>query len=290
VAFTKEIISGPFLGNVEASHKRDMAASLGSPTSIGNEHSEGGKQDDKEKMEKDEREAEKKKAWEEWNRRWKMAYEARMREIVPGLFLGNVEASYSRAMLKENCINAIVSLTDGRYARWNTCTRESGIPKHRHKWVQCVDSSTQDLLVHMSDICDFIDQMASPALQSSSTLPVKHEHGFNDKPCGARSEAILIHCTMGISRSPTIIIAYLMRKYGTKREDALAFVRSKQKVKPSANFARQLQVWEEVGYQVWENEERSIPKAPYRAFLDDRAALLKEKGLTGNEPLAPLSL
>jgi hypothetical protein len=88
MTFTKEI--------TETSHKRDMAASLGSPISIGNEHSEGGKQDDKEKMEKEyEREAEKKAQWEEWNRRWKtLAYKARMtREIVPGLFLGNVEAS-----------------------------------------------------------------------------------------------------------------------------------------------------------------------------------------------------
>jgi len=277
MTFTKEIISGPFLGNVEASYKRDMAASLGSLTSIPDkEHSEGGKQDDKENMGEEER-----------NRRWKMADAARMREIVPGLFLGNIEASINRDMLLENCINAIVSLTDARWALWTSRTRRSGVPEHRHKWVGCVDSSTQDLLVHMSDICDFIDQMASPALQSSSTLPAKYEHGFSDKPCGARSEAILIHCRMGISRSPTIIIAYLMRKYGAKREDVLAFVQSKQKVKPSANFTRQLEVWEEVGYQVWENEEGTIPKAPYHAFLDDRAALLKEKGLTGNEPLVP---
>ena len=49
MTFTKEIISGPFLGNVEASYKRNsMAASLGSPTNIGKEHSEGGKQDDRE--------------------------------------------------------------------------------------------------------------------------------------------------------------------------------------------------------------------------------------------------
>ena len=234
-------------------------------------------------------EEERKAEEEEWISKWKMAHAARMREIVPSLFLGNVEASYNRDMLAENRVNAVVSLTDARWALW-TCRTRQWVPEHRHKWVQCVDSSTQDLLVHMSDICDFIDQMASPALQSSYTLPVKYEHGFSDKPCGARSEAILVHCTMGISRSPTTIIAYLMRKYGAKREDVLAFVQSKQKVKPSANFTRQLQVWEEVGYQVGEDEERTIPKAPYRAFLDDRAALLKEKGLTGNEPLAPLNL
>ncbi|KKK21020.1 dual specificity phosphatase, catalytic domain protein [Aspergillus rambellii] len=100
------------------------------------------------------------------NKKWEMAFRARVRQIVPGLFLGNVEASYTREMLQENHINAIVSLTDARWVWWNTITREAGVPKHRHKWVQCADSSTQDLLAHMSDICDFIDQMAPPALSS----------------------------------------------------------------------------------------------------------------------------
>lgn len=124
---------------------------------------------------------------------------------------------------------------------------------------------------------------------ASLTLPVEHEHELSDKPRVASSGAVLVHCDLGISRSPTIIIAYLMRKYGTKFEGALKFVMSKQKLKPSANFTRQLQVWEQVGYQVWEDEERTVPKPPYQAFLDDRAALLKKKGLTGVEPLAPLS-
>lgn len=116
---------------------------------------------------------------EDRNRKWEMAFTTRMRQAVPGLFLGNVKASYKQEMLKENRINAMVSLTDARWVWWNTTTRASGVPEHRHKWVQCADSSTQDLLAHMGDICDFIDQMASPAL-SSSTLPVEHNFESND--------------------------------------------------------------------------------------------------------------
>jgi hypothetical protein len=226
----------------------------------------------------------------ERNKKWEMAFTARMRQIVPGLFLGNVEASYKRDLLQKNRINAIVSFTDARWVWWNTTTREAGIPEHRHKWVQCADSSTQDLLAYMSDICDFIDQMASPALSSLSSLPVDHKNATNDEPCGAPSEAILVHCDLGISRSPTIVVAYLMRKLRIQKVDVLNFVQSKQKVKPSPNLTRQLQVWEEVGYQVWENEDRTVPKAPYKAFLEDRAALLEKRGLTGNEPLAPQNL
>ncbi|KAL1849045.1 hypothetical protein Plec18170_007704 [Paecilomyces lecythidis] len=213
-----------------------------------------------------------------------------MREIVPGLFLGNVRASIKRLLLQENGINSMVSLSNARWGSWGTTTRNAGIPAHRHKYVQCVDSSTQDLLVYMSDICDFIDEMASPSLRSPSVLPVGYEHELHSKAHDGPSEALLVHCDMGISRSPTVIIAYLMRKYGVTLDDALKFVQSKQKVKPSANFIRQLQVWEQVGYQIWEDVEKMVPKTPYQAFLADRAALLKKKGLTGNEPLAPLTL
>lgn len=268
-----------------------MIKPLESPTStVGKEHPD--KCPDEEILATKEKEAQ-----AERTKRWEMAHAPRIREIIPGLCLGNVRASHTKAMLEESRINAIVSLTDARWTWWKTTTRKAGIPEHRHKWVQCTDSSTQDLLVYMSDICDFIDQMASPALREPDTLPVVHgpepepEPVLSDTPRDAgHSEAIMIHCDLGISRSPTVSIAYLMRKYGMKREGVQAFVQTKQRVKPSANRTRQLQVWEQVGYQVWEDEERTVPKAPYQAFLDDRAALLKKKGLTGNDPLAPLSL
>lgn len=223
------------------------------------------------------------------NRQWTTASAPRMRQIVPGLFLGNVEASHNRAMLEENHINAIVSLTDARWVWRNSTTRNAGIPEDRHKWIQCVDSSTQDLLVHISGICDFIDQMTSTELGLLSSL--SDEDGLETGgPDGTPSGAILVHCDLGISRSPTIIVAYLMRKLGMQRADVVSFVQSKQRIKPSSNFMRQLQIWGDVGYQVWEDEGETVPKALYRGFLEDRAALLAKKGLTGNEPLAPLSL
>jgi dual specificity phosphatase 12 len=52
----------------------------------------------------------------------------------------------------------------------------------------------------------------------------------------------------------------------------------------------QLEVWEQVEYEPWEDEDKMIPKAPYKAFLEARAAQLKLEGLTGNEPIRPLNL
>lgn len=214
-----------------------------------------------------------------------------MTQIVPGLILGHVEASHNRDLLHENRITAIVSLTDARWVWWNSTTREAGVPAHRHKWVQCVDSDTQDLLVYMGDICDFIEQMACPVLSSLSSLSIEdNKPDANGELCAAPTEGILIHCDLGISRSPTIIIAYLMRKLRMQAADVMEFVQSKQRIRPSPNFTRQLRVWEEVWYQVWEDGDRTVPKAPYKAFLEERAVLLRERGLTGDEPLAPLNL
>ncbi|KAJ5907800.1 dual specificity phosphatase catalytic domain protein [Penicillium taxi] len=102
----------------------------------------------------------------ERKKKGEMAFTARMRQIVPGLFLGNVGASHKREMLQENHINAIVSLTD---ARW--CGRrplqerrafQNIVANGFSVWIRRPKTS----LAHMSDICDFIDQTASPALSS----------------------------------------------------------------------------------------------------------------------------
>ncbi|KAJ5689560.1 hypothetical protein N7462_003952 [Penicillium macrosclerotiorum] len=227
----------------------------------------------------------------ERERRWQKAREPWMKQIVTGLVLGNLSSSYTRELLKENHIDAIVSLDVCRTGLWIR-TSNAGVTEERHKFVQCADSSTQDLLVHLDDICDFIDQVASPALTVLAALP-NESNAEDDAPQHCEpppSQAVLVHCELGISRSPTIIIAYLMRKLRLPRAEVLGFVRAQRKVKPSANFTRQLEGWEEVGYQLWEDEARAVPKALYTAFLDDRAARLAEMGLTGDEPLAPLTL
>ena len=55
------------------------------------------------------------------------------------------------------------------------------------------------------------------------------------------NENILVHCHAGVSRSATIVIAYLMRKYNWDRDQALNFVRSKRSiVNPNNDFMKSL--------------------------------------------------
>ena len=56
---------------------------------------------------------------------------------------------------------------------------------------------------------------------------------------------ILVHCTMGVSRSSTIVCAYLMKSRGISVQAALDMVKEKrQGVRPNPGFIKQLGEWE----------------------------------------------
>lgn len=117
----------------------------------------------------------------------------------------------------------------------------------------------------MRTVCDFIDA--------------------NLEPEGLKSPGrVLVHCKMGISRSSTTVIAYLMQKLGKSRDELLAEVKIKwPRARPSSTFMAQLEIWEKVGYDLWADEAKTVPKREYAAYLLQRAAYLKERGLTGEE-------
>ena len=56
---------------------------------------------------------------------------------------------------------------------------------------------------------------------------------------------VLVHCTMGVSRSSTIVCAYLMKARTISVQAALDLVKEKrQGVRPNTGFVRQLGEWE----------------------------------------------
>lgn len=57
---------------------------------------------------------------------------------------------------------------------------------------------------------------------------------------------VLVHCYMGISRSSTLVIAFLMKEYGMDYHKAFAFTKSKRDViDPNEGFERDLKKFEE---------------------------------------------
>ena len=52
---------------------------------------------------------------------------------------------------------------------------------------------------------------------------------------------VLVHCQGGISRSPSIVIAYVMHNHNSTYEEALALVKAKRRcVRPNVHFQAQL--------------------------------------------------
>ncbi|KAM3477487.1 hypothetical protein MY5147_002668 [Beauveria neobassiana] len=187
---------------------------------------------------------------------------ASITEIRRQLFIGNQYSSHRHPTLTEHKITAIVSIMDARLLLW-TCNTRPFVTEENHLFIRCADNSTMNVLPFMSQVCDFIEERISTDEDAN----------------------MLVHCREGISRSATVVIAYLMRKYGLSADEALAEVKAKRKVKPNSNFMDQLRVWGAVGFQIWQDDDETVPKGEYQAYLDERAVRLKAKGLTGEEPI-----
>jgi len=99
-------------------------------------------------------------------------------EIVDGMWLGDAGASYSKQFLGKCGITYVLSILQ--------C--EHKVPVENHLQIFCDDFEESPLIDHFDKTFEFIEQ----AFASNSK--------------------ILIHCMAGVSRSPTVVTAYLMRK------------------------------------------------------------------------------
>lgn len=62
------------------------------------------------------------------------------------------------------------------------------------------------------------------------------------RKCLEKNEAVLVHCLMGISRSASIVIAYMMMESNICYYDAYNLVKSlRDRISPNIGFIRQLQ-------------------------------------------------
>ncbi|BGP08415.1 Dual specificity protein phosphatase 1 [Rhodotorula toruloides] len=135
-----------------------------------------------------------------------------MQEVIPGLWIGDYNASQDHNLLKERNISCIVSGMRQEYAA------APGIDLHR---VSVDDTDSTNILEHFVPTADFIDA----ALR--------------------KGQNVLVHCQAGVSRSTTLLAAYLMRNHGLNVEQAVERIRSvRPQVEPSEFFMMQLELFE----------------------------------------------
>uniref|UniRef100_A0A0C9PJ41 Dusp12_0 protein n=1 Tax=Fopius arisanus TaxID=64838 RepID=A0A0C9PJ41_9HYME len=154
-------------------------------------------------------------------------------EIEPSLYLGNLTAATDVKWLKDTKITHILTVDSCPLPR-----RIQLLPDLTVKYIQLTDMPREDFLPYFDESHDFIDQ----ALTSGGK--------------------ILVHCYFGVSRSSTLVIAYMMKKYEMTFDVALDVVKSKRRfVSPNSGFVAQLKLYGDMGCTI---DTRNVQFKMYR--------------------------
>ncbi|KAL8100265.1 uncharacterized protein LOC141683475 [Apium graveolens] len=133
-------------------------------------------------------------------------------QIEEGLFVGSIGAANNKSALRSLSITHILTVM-------------SSTPPYpdefKYKIVDVQDRHDVSISRYFDDCFDFIDEAKE------------------------RGGKVLVHCFAGISRSVTVIVAYLIKKRGLRSSEALEHVKSKRAIaSPNPGFLLQLQNFE----------------------------------------------
>ncbi|NXO33586.1 DS13B phosphatase, partial [Locustella ochotensis] len=137
-------------------------------------------------------------------------------QVWPNIFLGDAWAARSKAILQGLNITHILNAADGPYSINTGPTYYADLPIEYYG-VEAFDDPSFDLSIFFYDAANFIGR----ALNSS----------------GGR---VLVHCAMGVSRSATLVLAFLMIHENLTLVDALKTVSSRRNICPNLGFLSQL--------------------------------------------------
>eukprot|EP00727_Mastigamoeba_balamuthi_P009831 m51a1_g5470 putative dual specificity (179) ;mRNA; f:281244-281983 len=138
--------------------------------------------------------------------------ERSMQEIAPGVWLGSAQSARDQRALRAAGVTHVLQVA-----------RELAPVRHEGVEVMVIDADDSDgfpLLRHFGSACAFIRRAV------------------------ASGGSVLVHCSAGCSRSPTVVAAYLMLARGVDDDAALAEVRRRREwVSPNDGFREQLRSW-----------------------------------------------
>jgi protein-tyrosine phosphatase len=135
-------------------------------------------------------------------------------KVKDHLFIGNASASCNRDLLKSHHISHILLVGQELYEHHKL--------DFVYKKINVRDLYEENISQYFQECIDFIENARK-----------------------AKSK-VFVHCAMGISRSTTIVLAYLMKTYKMTFKKALAFlVRKHPETNPNIGFVRQLREFEE---------------------------------------------
>jgi len=153
--------------------------------------------------------------------------------IAPGsLFLGSMSATMDRELLASKRITHIVQVVD---VPWLPVSEKDGF---RCLKIDLLDKPSADLQPHLEGACQYITH----ALISGGNVLVHCQQVCSlQRECCHDSET----CLQGVSRSPAIVIAYLIHNLGMSYDQAHALVKwCRPCINPNPGFVAALRAWE----------------------------------------------
>ncbi|XP_028816413.1 protein phosphatase Slingshot homolog [Denticeps clupeoides] len=99
-------------------------------------------------------------------------------------------------------------------------------------------------------------------------------------------QAVLVHCKMGVSRSASTVLAYLMKQKGWTLETALTYVRERRPiVHPNEGFLKQLQIYSGIlsaskqrHSALWRRKSRDLQKCAHKNQEENAEAEAEAEG------------
>ncbi|KAJ9096797.1 hypothetical protein QFC21_005068 [Naganishia friedmannii] len=154
-----------------------------------------------------------------------------MQEIVEGLWIGDVVAARDERALKEAGITAVLTLLRQKLPPPPPGILSLPIPID--------DTPDADILCHLDGCVSWIADVLE-----SEQAGVEEAENDNDAQGVTNKAAVLVHCQAGMSRSATVVAAYLMKTLNISPDDAVEMIREKRPVVyPSETFRAQLELW-----------------------------------------------
>ncbi|XP_031216965.1 dual specificity protein phosphatase 13 isoform X3 [Mastomys coucha] len=139
-------------------------------------------------------------------------------EVWPNLFLGDAYAARDKNRLIQLGITHVVNVAAGKFQVDTGAKFYRGTPLEYYG-IEADDNPFFDLSVYFLPVARYIrDALNTP-----------------------RSR-VLVHCAMGVSRSATIVLAFLMIFENMTLVDAIQTVQAHRDICPNSGFLRQLQV------------------------------------------------
>ena len=138
--------------------------------------------------------------------------------IIPGLWLGNIEAAKNREFMKNNNIKLIIN-----------CSND--IPNYFNNYINTIRVPVDDSLMDK----DFVIM--------SKYIPTIIEIIYDNL---YRGNSVLVHCYAGMQRSACIVCAFLMYYFHINTYEAVIYIKSKRNIAftPYINFLKSLIIFQ----------------------------------------------